>query len=351
MEYTHGGDIWSAQTHCGKEILDFSANLSPLGMPRAVARAAEMAVADAVHYPDPLCRKLVAAIASHDGVATEQVLCGNGAADLIFRLAYGLRPQTALITAPTFSEYRQALEAVNCKVLSHRLLAENDFALTEGILKDITEDLDICFLCTPNNPTGRVIEATLMERILARCAENHVLLVVDECFLELTAESNEGLAGMLDRYPNLVLLRAFTKSYAMPGLRLGYCLTADAELLEKLTRCGQPWSVSGPAQAAGLAALEYCPDHPKAAQAVISRERKWLTENLKELGLKVFPSEANYLLFHAEGVFDLKEQLIERGILIRSCANYEGLGGDDYRIAVRPHKENTALISALKEVL
>ncbi|MEG2989662.1 MAG: aminotransferase class I/II-fold pyridoxal phosphate-dependent enzyme, partial [Oscillospiraceae bacterium] len=201
---------------------------------------------------------------SHDGVATEQVLCGNGAADLIFRLAYGLRPQRALITAPTFSEYRQALEAVNCKVLSHRLLAENDFALTEGILNDITEELDICFLCTPNNPTGRVIEAALMERILARCAENQVLLVVDECFLELTAESNEGLAGRLDRYPNLVLLRAFTKSYAMPGLRLGYCLTANAELLEKLARCGQPWSVSGPAQAAGLAALEYCPDHPKA---------------------------------------------------------------------------------------
>lgn len=350
-EYTHGGDIVGAREVWKGELLDFSANLNPLGMPEAVRKAAEDAVQEAIHYPDPLCRALCAAIARRDNVTPEQVLCGNGAADLVFRLAFSQRPRRVLVTAPTFSEYQDAVQAAGGEVVYHRLTPENDFDLTEAVLDDLDDSLDMAFFCTPNNPTGRLIDRELMQRILERCREKNIRLVVDECFLSLADPGERmSLAGELKSFPNLVLLRAFTKSYAMPGLRLGYCLSTDAALLDGLTRCAQPWSVSGPAQAAGLAALAE-PEHPARARQLIAVERTWLTGTLRSLGLKVFPSLVNYILFRAEGVDDLKERLLEHGVLIRSCANYVGLGSDYYRVAVRLRQENEGLIKALKEVL
>lgn len=331
--------------------MDFSANLNPLGMPEGVRRAAEGAVREAVHYPDSLCRELSAAIARRDGVMVEQVLCGNGAADLVFRMAFSQRPGRTLVTAPTFTEYQDAVLAAGGEVVYHGLTSENDFDLTDAVLADLDERVDMAFFCTPNNPTGRLIDSGLMRRILERCREKGIRVVVDECFLAL-ADPGEaaGLAGHLEEFPNLVLLRAFTKSYALPGLRLGYCLSADAGLLDRLSKCAQPWSVSGPAQAAGLAALAE-PDYPAKARQFIAGERAWLTEALSGLGLRAFPSRVNYILFQAPGVDDLKDRLLERGVLIRSCANYVGLGPDYYRVAVRLHWENEGLIRAMREVL
>lgn len=350
-EYTHGGDIVGARAVWQGELLDFSANLNPLGMPESVRKAAEDAVREAIHYPDPLCRELCAAIARRNGVAPEQVLCGNGAADLVFRLAFSQRPRRVLVTAPTFSEYQDAVQAAGGEVVYHRLTPENDFDLTEAVLDDLDHSLDMAFFCTPNNPTGRLIDRDLMLRILERCREEGIRVVVDECFLSLSDPGEQiSLAGELEKFPNLVLLRAFTKSYAMPGLRLGYCLSADAALLDGLSRCAQPWSVSGPAQAAGLAAQAES-EHPAQARQLIAVERAWLTDALRALGLQVFPSQVNYILFRAPGVDDLKERLLAHGVLIRSCANYVGLGSDYYRVAVRPHRENEGLIGAMKEVL
>ena len=279
MQYTHGGDIWS----CPAPVLDFSANLNPLGMPPEVKAAAEAAIADAVHYPDPACRRLTTGIAARDGVRPEQVLCGAGAADLIFRLVWAQRPRRAMVTAPTFSEYGQALRAAGAEVMSHRLRKEDGFDLTEDILRPIGHDLDMLFLCTPNNPTGRTIPPALLEAVARRCGEMGVRLVVDECFLELT-DGAQGLAGRLEEFPTLILLRAFTKSYAITGLRLGYCLTADRALLERMEACAPAWAVSVPAQAAGLAALER-PGWPEQARAVIGPAREALLAALRELGL------------------------------------------------------------------
>lgn len=350
-EYTHGGDIVGARAVWQGELLDFSANLNPLGMPEAVRKAAEDAVREAIHYPDSLCRALCAAIARRDSVAPEQVLCGNGAADLVFRLAFSQRPRRVLVTAPTFSEYQDAIQAAGGEVVYHHLMPENNFDLTETVLDNLDDSLDMAFFCTPNNPTGRLIDRDLMLRILERCREKSIRVVVDECFLSLSDPGERvSLAGELEHFPNLVLLRAFTKSYAMPGLRLGYCLSADTTLLDGLSRCAQPWSVSGPAQAAGLAALAE-PEHPARARQLIAVERSWLIDAFRELGFQVFPSQVNYILFRAPGVDDLKERLLARGVLIRSCANYVGLGSDYYRVAVRPHRENEGLIGAMKEVL
>ena len=351
LPYTHGGDVLTAQARYGGPVLDCSANLNPLGMPPQVGEAAAAAAAKASPYPDPLCRALRAAIAAHDGVEEGQVICGNGAADLIFRLAFALKPRKALLTAPTFSEYEEAVSAAGCGVVRHVLDPERDFDLTEAVLDDLEPGLDLAFFCTPNNRTGRVIRRELMEAILEKCRAAGIRLVVDECFLALSDGGEEAsLAGYLEQYPNLLLLRAFTKSYAMPGLRLGYCLSADTALLDRLSRCAQPWSVSGPAQAAGLAAAAE-PLHPLLARQLIAPERSWLTQAMEGLGLRVFPSAANYLLFRAPGVSDLKERLLGRGVLIRSCANYPGLGEDYYRVAVRLRGENERLIQAMKEVL
>ena len=342
--YTHGGDVWSRDPG----LLDFSANLHPLGMPPAVAAAAAAAVPEAARYPDPLCRELRRAIARRDGADPAQVICGAGAADLIFRLCLALRPRRALVTAPTFSEYEQALTLFGCQVLRHPLPPERQFQPDESLLEAITPDLDLVFLCTPNNPTGRCLPRPLLEAAVRRCGDLGVRLVLDECFIELT--DCPSAADLLAGAPWLFLLRAFTKSYAVPGLRLGYGLSADGALLEALYAAGQPWPVSCVAQAAGIAACG-CGDWPERGRALLRTERPRLAAALGELGLTVFPGEANYLLFRAPGVADLKERLLGKNILIRSCANYHGLGEDYYRTCVRTGPENDALLRALREVL
>lgn len=351
MKLIHGGDVAGYEAEYGAKPLDFSANINPLGLPQGVRQAVIGALDSADAYPDPLCRKLRQAIARQEGLPMEQILCGNGAADLIFRLVLALRPKKALVTAPTFAEYEQALALVGCQVQRHMLLEKDDFQLMDRFLQQLHPGLDMVFLCNPNNPTGQVIRPALLDEIGERCGKMGIRLVVDECFLALSDGGEEAsLAGYLEQYPNLLLLRAFTKSYAMPGLRLGYCLSADTALLDRLSRCAQPWSVSGPAQAAGLAAAAE-PLHPLLARQLIAPERSWLTQAMEGLGLRVFPSAANYLLFRAPGVSDLKERLLGRGVLIRSCANYPGLGEDYYRVAVRLRGENERLIQAMKEVL
>lgn len=347
--YTHGGDVLTAQAACGGEVLDFSANLNPLGMPEAVEEAARDAAARCARYPDPLCRELRQVIAAHDGVKEEQVVCGNGAADLIFRLAVALRPRKALVTAPTFSEYEQALSWMGCEMVRYTLDQEKDFDLDSGFLEAIGPGLDLVFLCTPNNPTGRLVPQELLLAAAARCRAVGARLVVDECFLPL-ATGGPGLAPWLEEEPCLVLLRAFTKSYAMAGLRLGYCLMADESLREALGRCAQPWSVSTPAQAAGVAALTRCPDWAAEGRALVETVRPGLAAGLTAAGCAVVPGQANYLLFRLPGITDLKERLLARGILVRACANYHGLGPDWYRVCVRGEEENRRLLAALSEV-
>ena len=349
--HIHGGDIITAKQQFSGDILDFSANINPLGMPDEVKSAVLDSIEGSVHYPDPFCRKLTKGIAERDRVEPNYVLCGNGAADLIFRLVFATRPKEAMVTAPAFAEYEQALTAGGCSVHYHFLLRENGFALTDDILSSLHSGLDMLFLCNPNNPTGRQIEQRLLTRILNRCVELNILLVLDECFLELSdTENREGLAPILAEYPNLFILRAFTKSYAIPGLRLGYCLSSNGRLISKLILAGQPWSVSAPAQAAGIAALK-CPDHPADARKIIRTQREFLNREMMALGLTVFSSAVNYILFSTGGINDLKERMIKQGILIRSCANYKGLGDDYYRVAVRQNAENIRLVEALREAL
>ena len=346
---THGGDVITAQSEYGSGILDFSVNINPYGIPKSVKDAA--AGADYTRYPDPLCRELAAGIAEKDGVSPEQVLCGNGAADIIYRLAFALKPKTALLTAPTFSEYEEALRASGCDLSYYKLKDTDNFDLTESFLDALEPGIDVAFLCNPNNPTGRMIDSELLLRTIEKCAELKIRLVVDECFLGMTdAWEHGGLAPYISDFKNLLLLRAFTKTMAMPGLRLGYCLTSDAKLLNAVVSCGQAWSVSEPAQAAGIAALKES-EHVAKARALLAVERPRQVSRLRDLGLKVYVPAANYILFRAEGINNLKERMLGRGILIRSCANYVNLGKDYYRVAILTPEENYTLIQNLTQAL
>ncbi len=323
MELSHGGDWVGYEREYGLPLLDFSANVSPFGIPERVKQAAAQALDRAEHYPDPLCRELREKLSEYHNIPAEWILCGNGASDLIYRLALAKRPQTALVTAPAFSEYENALSLCGCSVTRFPLYAEDGFTVTEKILTEITPELDMLFLCEPNNPTGRTTDRRLLEAILERCAACGTLLVVDECFNDLLdAPEEHTLFGFVSGVSDLLILRAFTKSCGMAGLRLGYALCRDAELLERMRESGPPWAVSGPAQAAGLTAL----------------------------GCQVCPGEANFLLFFSP-VPDLGERLRKRGILLRDCSNYRGLGPGWYRASVRTGEENQALLQTIREVL
>ena len=257
MELVHGGDWAGYRAEFGRDALDFSANVSPLGLPAGVAAAITAALPMADRYPDPLCRALRTKLAAAEGVDSAQILCGNGAADLIYRLALALRPRRALLPAPTFAEYAAALETVDCDVQRFLLREENDFAVTDGFVDAIDDSTDAVFLCQPNNPTGQVTPLAMVQKLLHRCADCGAVLVVDECFLDFLAARDALTAKTVLRdAPNLIILKAFTKLYAMAGVRLGYALCSDAALLDKMRAAGQPWAVSGLAQAAGLAALE-----------------------------------------------------------------------------------------------
>lgn len=349
QELIHGGDWAGYAAQYGGKPLDFSANVSPLGLPDGVRDAVIRSLDGAGDYPDPLCRALREAIAGAEDVDPDWILCGGGAADLIYRAVLAKRPRRALVTAPTFAEYEAALDLAGCETERYLLREETGFSLDGGFLTAITPETDMVFLCQPSNPTGRTVPRALLRSVLERCREAGALLAVDECFCcFLDAPEAFTTKGLLGEYQNLLILKAFTKLYAMAGLRLGYCLCGGRDLLDAMGRGGPPWAVSGPAQAAGIAALSETA-YVRAVRALIAQERPRLAGELSRLGLRVVAGEANFLLFFSPE--PLLGPLRERGILIRDCSNYAGLNQGWYRAAVRTREENRRLIRALEEIL
>ena len=345
IENPHGGDVYTSDIR-----LDFSVSLNPLGIPESILAAMRESLQNVQQYPDPCCRDLVKAIAAGEQVPPSFVLCGNGAAELIYSYCEAVRSSCAVETAPTFSEYSLGLEKTGTHVERYPLKMENGFQ-TDAAFLDFLEKKspDTVFLCNPNNPDGRLVPPPLLREILSLCRRRSIRLFVDECFLDLSdAGSGASLKPYLEEYKNLCILKAFTKNYAVAGIRLGYCLSADKELLPAMSAMVQPWNVSVPAQAAGIAAWKEISVIQKARE-MIPAEREWLEKKLNEAGFLVIPSEANYLLF--QGPCGLDRKLRERGIAIRSCSNFRGLSEGWYRIAVKLPEENRELIETLQKVI
>ena len=227
--HRHGGDIYRNQNK-----IDYSANINFLGMPPAVRQAAKDAIDDAVHYPDPFCEALKQAIAEKEGVPAEWIFCGNGAADVIFTLMLAEKPKEGLLPIPSFYEYRQALESVDCHLRKVTLREDEDFQLQEEFLEQIQKDTDVVVLCNPNNPTGQLIDQKLSEQIAVRCAKTGTCLLMDECFHDFLEDGMaHTLLPLVAENPKIFLLKAFTKMYGMAGLRLGYGICSDVELIRK----------------------------------------------------------------------------------------------------------------------
>ena len=341
--FEHGGDIY---THEG--VVDFSANVNPIGMPPAAVRALRENIASYEAYPDIACRGLKAALATAEGVPEEWIVCTAGVTDLLQRICDVLRFRTALVTAPCFSGYEQALERAGSTIVRHALPEEDGFDMTESILGFSAgeEAPDAIFLCNPNNPTGLTVEPALLGRILDEAREAGIFVILDECFLDFTDEPSA--VPLCGDYPNLIIMRAFTKMYAMAGLRLGYGICSDASIVEQIEAAGQLWAVSTPAQVAGIAALKE-DGWAERTRAYVDEQRSFLLAELKACGLDVVPGKANYLMFRSTA--PLYGPLLEKGFLIRRCENYVGLDEHWYRIAVRTAEENAAFVAALQEVL
>lgn len=344
MEQIHGGDIYT-----NEYMLDYSANINPQGPPKGVIEAVIQSVSQISCYPDIFCRQLVSAIAESEQMPAEQILCGNGAAELIFLLTQYARPEKAILPAPTFAEYEQALVSCNCRIEYYWTDRANGFCLKKDILDLLQEDVDMMFLCNPNNPTGNLISQEVLDAVIERCEEKKILLVIDECFLDFVSQGERySRKKDLMYHPNILILKAFTKLYAMPGLRLGYLLGSDTNLLEKIASAGQPWRVSVPAQMAGIAALKE-KAYVQNSIEKIAQERAWLLHRLENAGLHAFSPEANYIFF--EGPVNLFEKCRQQRILIRDCSNYPGLMPGDYRIAVRFREDNIRLMDTIDAML
>lgn len=351
--YEHGGNLTPyLRKNQPESWIDFSANINCLGMPEKVKQAAVQGVLDSVHYPDPGCNRLVESISQSQSVNENWILCGNGAAELIYDALRVLSPGKALVASPGFFEYEQALQSVNCEIVHVPLQEKEGFLLTDSFLETLQETpgVELLILTNPNNPTGRLIPPELLHGILEICREKGVWFLLDECFLDFTEGYPENsMVRQLEHYPRLLVLRAFTKMYAMPGLRMGYLLCRDAEFRRKMAESRQPWNVSVPAQEAALVALGE-EEFVRQTREFLQKERPFLKEQLQQLGFRVYEGTANFLFFFSE-LPDLREKLLPYHILIRDCGNFTGLEQGYYRIAVRTHEENLRLLRALRELL
>lgn len=332
------------------DVLDFSANLNPAGMPDCVREALLESVSESMEYPDPYCRELRNAISKYVGVPSDCILCGNGATELVYSFAFSLSgDKPALIVSPSFSEYETALAAAGIGTEHYILSKDNGFQLTENILESDLTRYSAVFLCTPNNPTGVSVQPAVLEKI----ARTGVRVFADMCFLDMTEDPDRyDNPDLIQKYPNVTVLRAFTKNFAMAGVRLGYVLSSDSEFLEKMSSKAPCWNISTFAQKAGIAAST-CRQWLRESVEEMSREREVLSSALKDLGICVFSSEANYLLLFVKQSSGtrLKDRLAEKGILVRDCSDYVGLGDGYIRIAVRTRAENDRLLAAIREVM
>lgn len=341
MQY-HGGDIYRNQIR-----LDFSVNTNPLGMPDSVREALHQAVEEAEHYPDIHAKELTKAVAERLRISEKRLVFGNGASELFHAVLHAVKPSKILIPVPSFLGYEEAAKAMDCEVIFYEMKKEEKFSLTERILDTLDESISLVFLANPNNPVGNLVEPELIFKIAEKCRQCDITLVLDECFMELTGkEMTHSFFYQLDEFPNVVVVRAFTKLYAIPGVRLGY-LICEQTLAEKIRLQLPEWNLSVFAQRAGVAAIK---EQEYVARAVVcmQTQRLFLCEELKAAGCNVFDSDADYLLFYSEK--KLYELFLQRGILIRDCSNFRGLQRGYYRIAVKSEEQNRIFADVLRDI-
>ena len=344
----HGGDVYQLARTLEldvSELLDFSANINPLGFPPGIAGAVQESLKDIVHYPDRRCLELTRDLAVYHGLSPEQILVGNGSTELIYLAVRALKPSKALIVAPAFSEYEHALENAGVPVDFLITTEAQNFTLDQAL---DPQGADLVFLAHPASPAGALLPPELLLEVAARLNDAGVFLLLDEAFIDFVEDAS--FKTQLGQFPRVLLLRSFTKFFAIPGMRLGYLLGAPV-LISRLAALQEPWSVNTLAQAMGRACLKDR-DYITRTRDLIREEKEYLFEGLAFLpGLQPFPSAVNYLLvkltssdFIASG---LRQALFMDKIVIRDASNFRGLDEHFFRVAVRSREENDRLLSSL----
>lgn len=358
QKFEHGGNVY-AQSPTGKPWLDFSANINPLGLPKSVKEALQASLDEVIHYPDPQASELKQALAEHYGLKREQLILGNGAAELFYLFMQMLRPRHVLIPVPSFSEYERAARAAGARITYFPLSAEQSFFLDwQKLSKALDPTVDCVILGNPNNPTGQLLRWQDISGFLTmlKLLHKNVWVIIDESFLDfLPDDSAYTWRYMTATFPNLFIIQSLTKFYAIPGLRLGFGV-AEEKLVQRLEQGKDVWNVNLLAQKAGVAALRDVAYQEQSCE-LVAEERAWLYAALRKLpGMQVYPPSVNFILLNIKATgktsAELVAQMRKHGILIRDCANYPGLDGRSYvRVAVRTHAENMELVKALEECL
>ncbi len=357
---SHGGDIWGFSRRCNvpiEEVLEFSGPINFLGpSPKAVEAVKDYAKY-IKYYPDPNPIEFKEKIAKYvgHGVAAEKVILGNGSIELIYAISEVL-PNcfNAVIPVPSFSEYEKAALRVGGKVIFVQL--PEDFSLNnEEIKKAVTNETRILCICNPHSPSGKLYSKAELTDLLDFCEKRDIIFSVDENYIEFADKGDENtLAGLVNEYENLFVIRSITKFYGMAGIRFGYGLASNS-LVKKLEDVRLPWSINGLACFATLAAFND-KEFIKNTKVVIAENRLELAKELGEIdGLYVYPSTTNFLLVKIQKgkitSTKLKEALTNQRILIRDCCTFMGLDDHYFRITIRSSKDNLKLTEAIARIM
>jgi len=379
----HGGNIYKVFREKNiKEILDYSSNINPYGIPESLKKRITENLEVLERYPDPDYVELRQKLANLNKVNLSDIVLGNGATEIIFLFMKVINPKKILIVSPTFGEYERAVKATEIsgdtvslsssngdnknienkkiEIEYFELKESDDFKLNIGNLKnELEKKYDLLIICNPNNPTGKFLKLAQTEEILKECNKYDTKLFIDEAFIEFLADGmKESIINTEENKKNLFVTRAFTKFFAIPGLRLGYGMYFDKELEKKISEKKEPWSVNNFAEMAGLTVLDDA-EYIEKTLKWIAEEKIYMYEKLNKIsGMKVYETEVNFITgkidekLFSEGlnVKILREKMLEQGILIRDASNFKFLDERFFRLAIKDRASNERVIEVMKEI-
>jgi len=354
FKHLHGGNLERAMEKYGissEKIIDFSANINPLGFSSKTREAIIKNLDQLSHYPDPECKEAKKEISGYFKIYYENIILGNGSTELIYLIVQTLKPKKALIPVPTFCEYERALNNNNVSINFYKLKEEQEFSILINEIISQLAGIDLVFLCNPNNPTGTFLLKKEMLTLVKEVQKRKIFLVLDEAFIDLYEE--ESFIKEVKNYDYLIILRSLTKFYGLPGLRIGFGVSSP-KLIKKLKAQKIPWSVNCLAQ---IAVREMLRDEKyiNKSKSFLLEEKEFFYQELSNIeGWKVYKPSANFIFIKLLGNISsemLQNNLAKKGILIRDCSNFRGLEeGKFIRVAVRTRKENIMLIKELKMI-
>lgn len=349
----HGANVCEMAALYEKEsidIIDFSSNINPYTVP-GLEDFLEDALSAAVSYPDSQYTRLREEIAKYVGCMPYEVIPGNGATEIMYLLMKSLSGTIGIFN-PTFSEYERGAHLNGLEVIDLHLNKEKGFTVDLDALKERLDEIDSVFVCNPNNPTGNVQDLKELLEVLSATGK---LLIVDETFMEFVPEEERySLVPMIKAHRNLIVIKAMTKFFGLPGLRLGYGVTSNTTLLEKMYVYKEPWTINTFAEKLSIEMFKET-EYKVESKAYFEEEREAMLEALGKMqGLKAYGTATNFILIELEKIkaSKLKEGLfVDYNILIRDASNFKGLNENFVRVAIKTPEENAVLIDAMSKIL